>query len=232
MIAAIENAIAARLQSASDLGILGYRLKTVATYGGQLDDEESVRRAATMLPACFVVCLGESLEADLGGGRYRMEGLFGVIAAAGNARSERDRRHGGPGAVGTYQMRRDIRTLLTDQTLGLEQGYLVPRGTRPFFTRVLDGLGISVLSVEFSMSWCEEAAGQAESVPAALSPDMVEAAKNLTPGESPTPASVLAAAIGLAPLESINAVWLAPCCSGQGTSQVELTGDAYASRTS
>lgn len=227
MIALIENAMTARLQSASDVGILGYKLKTVCTYGGQLDDMESVRRMAHALPACLIVCLGEGLESDMGGGRYRMKGRFAVIVVAHNARNEQARRHGAAGSVGSYQIRRDVRTLLTDQSLGLEHGYLVPEGTKPFFTGILDDLQLSVVSVEFSTLWVEEAAAQHADIPAALTPEMVEAARPLTPGQPPSPSTVLAAALGLAPLHTIAAEWLPPCHAGGGASQVHLEGVHY-----
>lgn len=226
MIAAIETAIVERLRSASALGILGYRLKTVETYGGQFDDMDSLRMAAAKLPAAFVACLGEKLDADLNGGRYRMKGSFAVIVAAKNAGSEQARRHGSPGAVGTYQIRRDVRVLLSDQTLGLDVGYLVPEGTHPFFTVVNRGLQISILSVEFSMTWVEESSGQCDGLPAVLTEDMTLAAQPLTPpGEQPGPREVMAAAMGIAPLKTINGDWLAPATAGQ--SSVTLEGVDY-----
>ena len=225
MIAAVEEAICARLRSAAELGILGYSLNTVETYGGQLDDMESLRRVAHMLPACFVCCLGERLKDDMNGGRYRMEGRFAVIVAAKNAGNEQARRHGSPGAVGTYQIRRDVRTLLSDQRLGLEIDYLVPEGTHPFFTVQTQGLQVSILSVEFSTTWIEYGMEQANAataydpeagLPAVITPEMFAAAQQLVPvGEIPTPRDILAAALGVAPLENINGKWLQPAVAGQ-----------------
>ncbi|MEG2173143.1 MAG: phage protein Gp37 [Desulfovibrionaceae bacterium] len=227
MIALMENAMVERLQSASDLGILGYKLKTVSTYGGQLDDMDAVRRLAHALPACLVVCLGESLDTDMGGGHYRMKGRFAVLVLAHNSRNEQARRHGAAGSVGTYQLRRDVRMLLSDQSLGLGQGYLVPEGTKSFFTGIFDDLEFSVLSVEFSTTWVEESSGQHADVPARLTPEMVEAARPLTPGVPPAPATLFAAALGLAPFRRIYAGWLAPCCVGKSSTKVTFEGENY-----
>ncbi len=217
MIATIENAIVERIESASALGILGYTLKKVETYGGQLDDDYHVRMIINSLPAVYVVNLSEKQTKDIGGGKYQFEGRFAVMVCARNARNEAATRHGaGANEVGTYQICRDVRTLLADQTLGLGHGYLVPEGAKPLFNGMIEKNKLSLRSLEFSMRWVEGSAPSMHNLPAQLTPELLKNA------EYKTPEGVLAESTHPRAFEALIAEWLSPTCGNIcGTSVIQ-----------
>lgn len=223
MIAAIETAIVQRLSSASKHGLLGYTLKTVESYGGQLDDEETLRRLAVQLPACFVVFLGEKGEGEHTNATYKFEARFGVIVVTRNARNEAATRHGAKTAqgqeTGSYQIKRDVRLLLTDQKLGLGQGRMVPEGIKSLFNGTVNGKKMSVISLEFSMGYKEKYTAD-DTLPAELPKEVVgEAlARAKEQGAEPGPAWVLSPTPPK--LEEITATWLCPCGFETGTSTI------------
>lgn len=130
MIGAIEQALVDRVEAANGVGGLGYRLRTVASYGNELDDD--VDRVIKAFPAVWVTYLGEHAPLDIGGGAWRAAARFAVLVAASNRRNERATRHGASGEPGAYQIVEDLRTLLCGEDLGLDAAEVVqPAGVEP-----------------------------------------------------------------------------------------------------
>lgn len=172
MIGTIEAAIVERLRSANAIGLLGYRLKTVASYGGEFDSDEDFKKIAAGLPGAWVVFRDEDQIEDRGNGSWLMRPTFSVLVAASNQRNEAARRHGAAGEVGTYQMAADIRTLLANQRLGLEIGYLEPNKTRSFPVARPGGVPVSIVACEFRTTYLAIGApdASAATLPADLDP--------------------------------------------------------------
>lgn len=165
-IGAIENAMLARIREASESGALGYRLKTVATYQGEFDDE-LVAEIVAQFPAAWVVFAGEEPAEQIGRGVWRCRPTFVVVAGARNLRNEQARRHGTIGEPGSYQIVQDLRALLIDQDLGLDIGPLAPGGVRSIFNGRVKSLQASLYAAEFLTEYDLERAPPtgAEAVP-------------------------------------------------------------------
>jgi phage gp37-like protein len=151
MIAAIENAILARLKAAADAGVLGYAWKTLETYPEEWDQylkDKSILRP----PAAWVTFAGwRRIESDLFRPRLRLQ--FGVVVMAENQRNETATRHGGPVSAepGSYQLAEDVCGLLAGQDLGLDMNALAI-GDLHFVSRLaaLKERKVSMLALELS----------------------------------------------------------------------------------
>lgn len=200
MISAIENAIIARIASVPH-SVLGYRLRRVDSYGGQLEADDELAKVVNILPRVMVTCTGVG-RADDNGSHYAERGTFAVLCVARSLRNEQATRHGGtPGEVGTLQMRDDVLSLLCGQTLGLGEHIspLVPHGTRIMFNGKLRSLSVSIVAVEFSTSWSHPAPVDAPQ--AALPKDLQGAT---------TPAEAVAKAAGISDFTLYAGDWGAP----------------------
>lgn len=201
MIAEIENAIADRLRSASEHGYLGYRLKTVASYAGELDTKDELAKLPAMLPAALVTFQREAFEMDRGQGRSVMRASFAVLVAAGNKRNPTAQRHGGAGEAGAYQIARDALALLADQDLGLGARItrLKPAGVQLFPRARVANLPVTILAVEFQTTY--ERAGLGDVGTAELPSGL--------PGGRPL-AETMARAAGITDFAAVHADWDAP----------------------
>lgn len=143
-IATIEDAILARIAGAK----LPY-LRTLATYGGQLDDglAESVRQ----FPAVWLAfkAMGEGQPLNTAGSVYRVPATWVAFVAARNLRNEAATRKGDRVRVGTYQMIRDVRALLAGQDLGLPIEALRPGRVQSMINAQYQAQGVSV----YAMDW-------------------------------------------------------------------------------
>lgn len=130
MIAAIENAMLARLKAASDADLLGYRFRSLDTYPEDWD-EYLKDKDVVSAPAAWAVFAGAR----------RIEGpnvlpimqmTFGLVVMAENMRNETATRHGGPvpAEPGSYQLAIDAILLLAGHDLGLAIGALELRSLR------------------------------------------------------------------------------------------------------
>lgn len=159
MIGEIENAILGRLQAASDSNVLGYKFRTLETYGGQFDDQRLPE--LVQFPAGYVVFLGDRHKQEHGA-FDEYEGTFALILAATNYRNEQATRHGAAGEVGTYQLITDARALLKRQTFGLDIGGLTPGDARPLFTGQVKQRRASVFAVEFKTTFTDATSVEAK----------------------------------------------------------------------
>lgn len=154
IITAIELAMVARLR----LG-LGKMVKSVETYGGELDDEldEVVRR----FPAAWVTFGGVRDTQPRGTSReqWKAEALFAVMVGARSVRNEQAARHGGPALheVGTNTLIYAVRRLLAQQDLGLPVRHLAPGRIRTLRHVIVDKEKFSCFALEFHTAWVEEA---------------------------------------------------------------------------
>jgi phage gp37-like protein len=145
MIAAVENAIIARLKAAAEAGVLGYAYRELDSLPVLLDEE----LVNAQFPSAFVVFAGAQGEQQTSRASI-MRASFHVIVAAQNYRNEAATRHGaGAGEVGSYQMALDAAGLLFGEDLGLDiEGFQVA-GLTPLYNWVADkGRRLSVLGLE------------------------------------------------------------------------------------
>jgi phage gp37-like protein len=147
MIAQIEDAVIERIQSAQGLG---YVLRAVESYAGQLDNiAESVRA----FPAIWVAVKGSGIPQRLGAEKWKIPLTVAVFVAARNVRGERATRHGTVDSVGSYQMLEDMQALLTWQDFGLAIDLLSLGAWKTLINNRLQGQALSVLVQEFGTAY-------------------------------------------------------------------------------
>lgn len=131
MIAAIENAILARLKAASDADLLGYKYRTLETYPADWDEYLKDKNVINA-PAAWAVFAGmKMVDGPTGAPVWRLS--FGVVFMAENARSETATRQGGPDQAkepGSYKLVEDGLLLLVGSDLGMPIGDLKPVSVR------------------------------------------------------------------------------------------------------
>lgn len=165
MIAAIEQAIIDRLKLAETNGVLGYRLKKIATYGGELTDGK-LNEVVRGLPA-FLVIFNEQTKLGTyqNGAIVEWRALFTVFCAAKSLRNEKAARHGTEiGEVGSYQMFKDALALIGCQKLGLEIGALIPQRVLPILNDRSDRDLASIYAVQFATVYREDNGQKADSL--------------------------------------------------------------------
>jgi phage gp37-like protein len=121
MIAAIENAILAKLKAAADDDVLGYKFGLLESYPEDWDEylKDKPNWRGTAAWVAFAGC-GEQIHTD--DGQLHWPATFFLVVAAESSRNETARRHGETGAAaqpGSYQMLTDAVSLLAGQDLDL-----------------------------------------------------------------------------------------------------------------
>lgn len=162
MIAAIEEAIIARIKTASaSTPGLGYAIREVKSYGGEFD--EDLAQVVRSFPAVWVAFAGSGKSKPMGTGRNKWltPVTFVVMVGARNVRGERETRQGLTVGgvlqeVGVYQMLKDISLLLINNDLGLKIDYLKPGATRTLFNTRMNNQGIAVFAREWHTEFVEE----------------------------------------------------------------------------
>jgi len=144
--AAIENAIVAHIAAANAAGGLGYRLKTIASYGGQFDAD--IVKIAIQFPAVYVTFGGEPRPTAIGGGQFEHRPVFALIIGTRNARNEGATRHGSGAETGSFQIIADIRAMLAGQALGLPIDPLQPGRIASLFNGQVKKEKLSLMSME------------------------------------------------------------------------------------
>jgi phage gp37-like protein len=146
MIGVIEQAIIDRLKAADATGVLGYRWGAVASYSGELDAEVITNVTRGRFPMAWVVFAGDRRR-DTAQGELR-ETQYALLVAARGGRNEQEGRHGSNDRVGAYQLVRDARGLLADQTLGLDIVPIQVTGTRTVFNGAVKGDPLAVYALD------------------------------------------------------------------------------------
>jgi len=116
MIGELEDAIVARIKAAQQAALWPYRLMTVETYGGQINESA---QSTFQFPAVFV-SFKRMRRKTLTGERGRIVNIeLELYVAARNPRNERATRHGDMHEPGSYQIAEDMIALLENQRLGM-----------------------------------------------------------------------------------------------------------------
>lgn len=145
--AAIEDAIIARIQAASEANALGYRLAQVGSYGGEFDDETFFTQFRKF-PAVWVT-VGGSKPKLLSARKVQLHPVIAVMVGTRNVRGERQTRHGSVTEPGSYQILEDVRSLLLGQALDLAIAPLRMGADRTLYNTRQGGEARSVLAAEF-----------------------------------------------------------------------------------
>lgn len=155
IITAVELAIVDRLARG-----LGRMAHSVATYGGEFDDEnlaDVIRR----FPAAWVTFGGvrKSTPVDMSRQKWKRDATFVVMVGARSSRSEVASRHGGPsaGEIGTNLLIYGVTRLLTQQDLSLPIREFAPGSIRTLFNTRLQREAFSVFALEFHTEWIDQA---------------------------------------------------------------------------
>ncbi|MDP7142688.1 MAG: DUF1834 family protein [Alphaproteobacteria bacterium] len=106
MIGTIENALIARLDRINDAGALGYNLRQIKSYSGELRSQAERARMKDF-PAAWLAFDGADPVQDLNG-FVKMRGRWTWLVATENFRNEKASRHGAGGDVGVYQIGTDL----------------------------------------------------------------------------------------------------------------------------
>jgi phage gp37-like protein len=155
VIGELEDALVARILAAQAAGLWPYKLMTVETYGGQID--ESVQ-STFRFPAVFVAFKGWKKRASLGArGRLILVQLV-LYVAARNPRNERSTRHGDMHEPGSFQIAEDLVALLENQRVGMPMTTALSAEEIEtlFIARKSDGANgesILAISMECEFAW-------------------------------------------------------------------------------
>ncbi len=157
MLGELEDAILARIRLFNEQPGAPYRLRTIESYGGQLDEDT---QETYQSPAIFVVLAGMQTLARVSERTSRDKLDVDIYCVAYNNRNERSRRQGDKTEVGSYQLAEDVRALLENQKLGQPIKPLRFSSLRPeFVARKQDGQQArSILRLSFSTEVVIEAA--------------------------------------------------------------------------
>ena len=118
-------------------------VRTIKTYQGELDDEETIARATRLFPAILVMYLGS--DYDEHGARKIERPTFVLFVCDRSLRSEEEARRGGTENPGTYAMLNGMRDLLYDSRLSKDIFPMSLRQERPvWFSK-----GVSIYSAEY-----------------------------------------------------------------------------------
>lgn len=123
MIAAVENAVLARLVAAGTSGTLGYQWATAESSPYAWDDLFTDTISSVRCPAVWTGFTGfQSADMSETGMLHVNGATFALVVAAKNIRNEKATRHGveSQGEVGSYQLLMDAIGLLSRNDLGLD----------------------------------------------------------------------------------------------------------------
>ena len=153
MIAEIEDALVAAVDAAS----FGYKLGTVAHYGGELaGDDKALAIVIRQFPAVWIVFQGESDPKPVGTAKdkWLVDATFLLLVATHSPRGEKFTRHNVSATeVGAYQIIKDARLLLLNQDLGLTIDRFKPGAVKSLFNKKLLTKSIAVFSLELKTKY-------------------------------------------------------------------------------
>lgn len=158
MIGELEDAIVARINAAQAAGLWPYKLLTVETYGGQIDENT---QSTFRFPAVFVA-FTRMKQKEMLGERDRLVAVHLVLyIAARNPRNERATRHGDMHEPGSFQIAEDVIALLEGQRVGMPmvRPLMQTEIETLFVARKSDGAHAeSILAVSFECQFAWRAA--------------------------------------------------------------------------
>jgi len=142
-IAAIEDAIIAKLAPLKTWSGGANGVRTIKSYRSELMDEESLARATRIFPALLVVYTGSDYEEH--GARKIERMAYTIFVCDRNLREESEGRRGALEGPGVYALLDSVRDLLYDSRLGLDIFPMVVVRERP----VWFGQGVTIYSAEY-----------------------------------------------------------------------------------
>src|SRR6218665_2942205 len=149
MISAIENAMVAAIKSAAT----AFRVDSIESYGGQLDDDalEGGRR----LPAIWggVAGGGKPVRVDTGRTKWRFKATFTVFCAQRNLTNNQALRQGDARNPGVYALLQLAVTSLLHKDLGLEIKELEPGTLRTVTSMVVGRDAVMVYAINWHTEW-------------------------------------------------------------------------------
>lgn len=154
MIAAVEDAL--KLELAGLVGPGPAQLRTVDSYGGQLDDVATLLASQAMrLPAVWVAFAGEGEPKPVGTSRdrWRIPMVWTLLVVTRNLRSESAARLGDAASAGAYELLEAARLVLLGSDLGLEIDNLAPGRTRGLVNGRVKNQGLAVYSQEWRTAY-------------------------------------------------------------------------------
>lgn len=149
MIDVIEDAILAAIRNATGMDYL----KTIATYGGELDDD--LNNVVRSFPAIWVVFGGSGKPVKLGVEKWKTPATFVTMVATRNIRNEDAARKGGAVEIGTYEMIKHVKTLMLGQDFGLPIERFEPGAVRTLYNTKIRASGLSVFSLEWTTAYID-----------------------------------------------------------------------------
>ena len=118
-------------------------VRTIKSYQGELDDENSIALAVRLFPAIIIMYVGSDYEEH---GVRKIEKMpFALFICDKSLRLEEEARRGGTGNPGTYAMLNGVRDLLYDSRLSKEIFPVTLLRERP----VWFAKGVSIYSAEY-----------------------------------------------------------------------------------
>ena len=154
MVSAIENAIVAALTAAAT----AFRVDTIESYGGQLDDDtlEWVRR----LPAIWVVFAGadKPVAVSTAKNKWKYTGTFTVFCGQRNLAGNKALRQGDAKNPGVYALMQLPNAARLNKDLGLAIDFFEPGAIKPVSSFV-DRSGAVMV---YAMNWTTKGVDSAE----------------------------------------------------------------------
>lgn len=147
----IEEGIKSLIKAAAGMQYL----KSVATYGGELDDD--LKKVLRSYPAVWIVYAGSGKPKKVAAGKWKTTATFVLMVAARNVKNEASTRKGSSGEVGSYQIIQDAGALLLNQDLGLEIARFEPGAIRTLYNTKIGADGLSVLSQQWTTAYMQHA---------------------------------------------------------------------------
>jgi len=120
MIGAIEDAIIDRLDTLNEAGVLGYRLRQIKTYGGELRSKKA-RAEIKDFPAVWLA-FSKATTVQETNSYAKLRGQWAFLLATENLRNEKAARHGAAGDVGAYQIAVDLVSIFAGKKPGDLEG--------------------------------------------------------------------------------------------------------------
>lgn len=156
MVSQIEEGIVCKLET--DLKqALG--LRTVATYGGQLDSE-AFKEVIRAYPAVWVTYAGSAKPDKISSNQYKVPAKFVTIVATRNLRDEKSSRHGSKFEIGAYQLIDQVKQCLRGQCFDLDIKKLRIGAVKTLFNTKTRDSGVAAFSIEWETYWLETEAQQ------------------------------------------------------------------------
>lgn len=154
MIGVIEQHVIARIKALNEAGALGYRLRQVKTYGGELYDQAS-RAAIKDVPAVWLAYNGGPFDQHTNA-FDRHNARFVLLVATQNLRNEQAARHGAQGDVGVYQILFDMAGILAGWRPGPADsgiGPIIPQNVEPLSVEDSRNGRLAVYGLPFTVTF-------------------------------------------------------------------------------